>query len=52
MFVSENTFIKGYGVYLAKAEEIGIKKSVKVGAANGVLYSSAFFIYGRFVIRQ
>jgi hypothetical protein len=36
-----------YETFLADAERIGIAKSSKLGFANGMLFSSAFFIYGR-----
>jgi hypothetical protein len=44
---AEKKFLDAYNVYLDDAERIGIMKAAKVGFANGVLYSIAFFIYGK-----
>lgn len=45
--MAERKFMELYNGYLKDAERIGIAKSSMVGFANGALFSSAFFIYGR-----
>ena len=42
---AERKFTAVYNVMIEQAEKVGISKSVKLGAANGALFSSAFFIY-------
>ena len=42
---AERKFTSGYNKLIEEAERVGIKKSTKLGAANGLLFSSAFFIY-------
>jgi ATP-binding cassette, subfamily B (MDR/TAP), member 1 len=42
---AERRFIEGYGKFLEEAKRVGIQKSAKLGLANGVLFSAAFFVY-------
>lgn len=42
---AERKFMEAYNRLIEEAERVGIGKSVKLGAANGLLFSSAFFIY-------
>jgi len=42
---AERKFTVAYNKLIEQAEKVGIGKSVKLGAANGMLFSSAFFIY-------
>jgi len=42
---AERKFTAAYNKLIEEAEKVGIGKSLKLGAANGMLFSSAFFIY-------
>ena len=42
---AERRFIDAYSVFLEEAKRVGIQKSAKLGLANGMLFSAAFFIY-------
>jgi len=48
--LAERKFLDAYNVLIKEAELVGIQKSAKVGFSHGVLYSTAFFVYGKKIV--